>query len=319
MNQVKNYLGGPIVVCLTFLLLVTAGIVFSSSVRFAEAQVNISGEEQVASIASKFDEIKKLFDAIKNSISFFSGKTQLAQVVPTSGLLGHWKFDEGSGTMAADSSGNGHIGTLTNGPVWTTGAVGNAVTLDGTNDYISLGTTLDVSALPFTLSAWVNPSNFNDYGTIIGKRTTYSGSGMRFNLDLIRTSGSVLFQSAASDLTFSYAPPLNTWTHLTIVARSGATDLYVNGVLTQTLGGFTLGTGATSQLRIGNAPDGPDQFAGKIDEVLIYNRALAASEVSGLASTTTSPPPSDTSIPTTPPDNKPVTAPCFFGGMMMGK
>mgnify|MGYP001619161724 CR=1 FL=1 len=223
---------------------------------------------------------------------------QAQAAVPTSGLLGHWKFDEGSGTTAADSSGNNYTGTLTNGPTWTTGAVGNSVTLDGTNDYVSLGTTLDVSALPFTLSAWVNPANFNDWSTIIGKRTTYSASGMRFNLDLKPTTGTVILQSAASGISFSYAPPFNTWTHLTVVARSGATDLYVNGVLTQTLGGFTLGTGATSQLRIGNVPDGPDQFAGKIDEVTIHNRALSAGEVASLAQTTT--PPTDTTAPTVP-------------------
>ena len=38
--------------------------------------------------------------------------------------IGHWTFDEGSGTTAADSSGNGHDGTLINGPLWTTGRIG---------------------------------------------------------------------------------------------------------------------------------------------------------------------------------------------------
>ncbi|MDO8572262.1 MAG: LamG-like jellyroll fold domain-containing protein, partial [bacterium] len=282
----------PLFVFVLALLFVTT----IAPLHHAQAETTFS-----SAAASLLQTLKQTLEDITQKVASLSlGNTQRAQVVPTSGLLGHWKFDEGTGTTAADSSGNNYIGTLTNGPTWTTGAVGNAITLDGTNDYVSLGTTLDISALPFTLSARVNPSNFSDYGTIVGKRTTYSASGMRFNLDLTRTSGLVLLQSATSDLTFSYAPPLNTWTHLTIIARSGATDLYVNGVLRQTLGGFTLGTGATSQLRVGNAPDGPDQFAGKIDEVLIYNRALTASEVSGLASTTTTPPTTDTTAPTTP-------------------
>lgn len=38
---------------------------------------------------------------------------------PTSGLIGHWKLDDGSGTTAVDSSGNGNNGTLVNGPTWT--------------------------------------------------------------------------------------------------------------------------------------------------------------------------------------------------------
>lgn len=38
----------------------------------------------------------------------------------TSGLIGHWKLDEGEGTIATDSSGNNNNGTLFNGPVWST-------------------------------------------------------------------------------------------------------------------------------------------------------------------------------------------------------
>ncbi|MDP8231020.1 MAG: LamG-like jellyroll fold domain-containing protein [Candidatus Gorgyraea atricola] len=36
------------------------------------------------------------------------------------GLKGYWRLDEGSGTVALDSSGNGNHGTLTNGPTWST-------------------------------------------------------------------------------------------------------------------------------------------------------------------------------------------------------
>jgi hypothetical protein len=50
------------------------------------------------------------------------------------GLVGWWKFDEGSGTVAYDSSGNGNDGNLTNGPTWTTGKIGGALSFDGVND-----------------------------------------------------------------------------------------------------------------------------------------------------------------------------------------
>ena len=54
------------------------------------------------------------------------------------GLVGWWKFDETSGTVAYDSSGNGNHGTLTNGPTWTDGKIGGAINFDGINDYINL-------------------------------------------------------------------------------------------------------------------------------------------------------------------------------------
>lgn len=38
---------------------------------------------------------------------------------PPTGLMAHWALDEGTGTVATDSSGNGNTGTLVNGPTWT--------------------------------------------------------------------------------------------------------------------------------------------------------------------------------------------------------
>src|SRR3989338_10651630 len=165
------------------------------------------------------------------------------------GLTAGYAFDEGTGTTTADASGNGYTATLTNGPTWTPGVYGQALSFDGTNDYISIPATLDVAALPFTLSLWVAPANYTDYGTLMAKRTTYSATNMRFGLLLDQGTGRVRLQSAISDLTFTYSPPLATWTHLVIVFNTGNTQLYVNGVLQQSLGALTLGSGASAQMR----------------------------------------------------------------------
>jgi len=58
-----------------------------------------------------------------------SANAQTADI--TTGLVGHWKFDEVSGTTATDSSGNNNAGTLTNGPTWTAGKIGGALSFDG--------------------------------------------------------------------------------------------------------------------------------------------------------------------------------------------
>jgi hypothetical protein len=65
------------------------------------------------------------------------------------------KADETSGTTAADSSGNGHHGTLINGPTWTAGKIGNAVSLDGVNDYVSLPPDIVSGLSDFTVATWV--------------------------------------------------------------------------------------------------------------------------------------------------------------------
>ena len=53
---------------------------------------------------------------------------------PNLGPIAHWKFDDGVGTTAIDSEG-GHDGTLTNGPVWVAGQLGDALNFDGSDDY----------------------------------------------------------------------------------------------------------------------------------------------------------------------------------------
>ena len=53
------------------------------------------------------------------------------KAVADPGLVGWWKFDETSGTIAADSSGNGNNGTVINDPNWISGKINGAVELDG--------------------------------------------------------------------------------------------------------------------------------------------------------------------------------------------
>ena len=72
----------------------------------------------------------------------------------------HYKFDEGTGSTALDSSGNGYNGTLTNGPKYTSnqnGIYGKALSFDGSNDKIDLSSHSSLLVLSggFTFSTWV--------------------------------------------------------------------------------------------------------------------------------------------------------------------
>ncbi|MGR5480573.1 hypothetical protein ACPV5A_25855, partial [Vibrio chagasii] len=69
-------------------------------------------------------------------------------------MLAHLTFDEGTGTTAADSSGNGRNGTL-NGAAWGTGRSSNAVSLNGSGAYVALPNDLLVDVSDFTIAAWV--------------------------------------------------------------------------------------------------------------------------------------------------------------------
>src|SRR3989344_3676813 len=79
-------------------------------------------------------QLSSVLQALKTLLSSLFPQTQ----AQTSGLVGYWTFDEGTGATASDSSGNNNTGTLTNGPTWTTGKIGQALSFDGVDDYVNI-------------------------------------------------------------------------------------------------------------------------------------------------------------------------------------
>src|SRR3989338_5884576 len=104
-----------------------------------------------------------VFATISLLFSLISLVPKAQAAAPTNGLVGYWAFDEGSGTTAGDSSGNGNNGTLVNGPTWTAGKVGSqAISFDGSNDY-------------FAVSLWMNgPAAQSNTPFLIGTEASIS-------------------------------------------------------------------------------------------------------------------------------------------------
>ena len=201
-----------------------------------------------------------------------------------------YAFDEGAGGTTADSSGNGHIGTLAFNPTWTVGKYGSALSFNASDDgndnndpRVVVGTSLNIPQLPFTISVWVNPVSFTDWRAILSKRDSPAASDRRFDLGLSGGSGQIYIATGGAGGSFSYTPPLGIWTHLAVVAEPGSTKLYVNGTLQQTIGGITLGTDTLSNTVIGGTGEGPggdnDPFKGLLDDLRINDRALTQSDI----------------------------------------
>ena len=74
----------------------------------------------------------------------------------TSGLVGWWKLDDGTGSAPADSTGNGSIGNNHNSPSWVTGHIGPyALSYNGTNQYTTVANNSTISPLTtITQSFW---------------------------------------------------------------------------------------------------------------------------------------------------------------------
>jgi hypothetical protein len=200
---------------------------------------------------------------------------------PPAGLIGAWGFDETSGTTAADSSGNGHTGTVA-GPVWTTpGKVGGALRFDGVNDWVTVADTavLDVTT-GLTMEAWVNPAAVGTgWRTVMLKEqpnnliyALYAGNGAGRPAAHVFTTSDLGTNGTANT-------PLNAWTHLAATYDGATLRLFVNG--TQVSSKAVTGSirASTGVLRFGGNAVWSEWFNGLIDEARLYNRALTAAEI----------------------------------------
>ena len=90
-------------------------------------------------------------------------------------LVAHWAFDEGSGTTAFDSSGNGNNGTLQGDLKWVTGKIGGALEFNGTDSIIDIPYSPNMTPSEgTTMSAWVFPTD-TTRSCIVGQ---FQGYGM---------------------------------------------------------------------------------------------------------------------------------------------
>jgi len=201
------------------------------------------------------------------------------------GLAGYWKLDDGSGTTATDASTNGNTSTLTNGPTWTTGQIGGAVSFDGSDDYVNTTSTIDTSL--YTVCSWVYPQSNGLYQRII---TTPSGNTHKWLLsfsDAVSNSQFVFSRNSGSEMgKGTGATSLNTWHHVCGVWDGTTLSVYLDGVSKSNSveAGWLYGAG--SGLRMGRRHDNQYPLNGRLDEVRVYTRALSAEEIAKLYKTT---------------------------------
>ena len=226
----------------------------------------------------------------------------VAAQAPT-GLVAAYGFDEASGTTTADATGHGLTGTLTSVTRTTTGKFGGALTFNGTSSWVTVAHNAQLNLTTgMTLEAWVFPTALgaNWRNVLIKERT----GGEIYNLYAhTDTSGPSVYvvrsaaPAAALDATGPAALPANTWTHLAATFDNTTLRLFVNGVqvASRAVAGPLLTS--TGVLRIGGNSLWGEFFAGTIDEVRIYNRALSATELQTDMTTPVGAPVSDTTPP----------------------
>jgi len=193
------------------------------------------------------------------------------------GLVAAYGFNEGAGTSVTDASGNGNNGAIGTATWTAAGKFGQALTFNGSSAMVTVNDapSLDLTT-GMTLEAWVYPTAVGWWRDVIykGPNDIYYLMGSS-NEDTPAVGGTFAVTEArgASSL------PLNTWTHLVGTYDGGTLRLYVNGVQVGSQAQTGLISTSTGALTIGGDALYGQYFAGRIDEVRMYNRALTVLEI----------------------------------------
>ncbi len=149
----------------------------------------IIDEVRIYNRALSEEEIKAHYLANKDNYPSWSKVDNTSEItkhtVPASyyydgGAVGIWKFDEGSGSTAFDSSRSGNIGTLYDAntsnsdgntpPQWVSGKYGKALEFDGIDDYVEVADSSSLQPTEFSVELWFRRfNNDTNYEGIITK------------------------------------------------------------------------------------------------------------------------------------------------------
>ena len=203
------------------------------------------------------------------------------------GLVGWWKFDETSGVIAIDSSGNGHEGTLNGNTTRTLGQLNGALKFDGDGDYVTCGL-IDIDTAVsggLTVCAWINKPAGGDMKVCSNRQVNSAAGGGftcaiyndRMEMDMCNANARVLYRDNQGTIL-----PGETWMHLAWVYND-ETDTYEeyrDGNLIASQAATTSIGVSTAEFRIANdSPNSGHYFSGMIDDFRIYNHALDVSEI----------------------------------------
>jgi sialidase-1 len=199
--------------------------------------------------------------------------------------------------VASDASGNGLHGYLRGGPTSSTGKFGQALSLDGTNDYVQLpfAEKLAVSNGDFTWTGWFN------YGASTADQPLLwaYNQGDVFSQLWLRAepaSGRIraLAQSGETAVTVATTKAYNdrTWHHFAFRRQGTSFSIFIDGAAVASATG-TIGSVSPKrpfQLHLGQRLDGQQHLKGALDDIRLYRRALTAAEIADIrTSNTTSP------------------------------
>lgn len=210
-------------------------------------------------------------------------------------LLAHWRFDDGGGSSASDSSGYNNVGTMY-GSLRGEGRVGSALAFDGIDDLVTIAGNASLTDVrdTFTVAFWAYPLSAHEidvehtsgWGGVSGQRYAFEpryvpGSAAGAGIS-VGANGVSVYEHAHAYMPalLVHHTPLTGWTHVAVAYENKQPRLYINGTLVKT--GLTSPRSSVHLFpqHVGGMAYG--YYHGGLDDVRIYNRALKESEIRSL-------------------------------------
>jgi hypothetical protein len=240
-------------------------------------------KDPVRSSETKFSQRRTIMYTKLTCLVFFVLALSVALAGTTRAeLVGWWRFDEGSGTVASDSSTNGNDGSLNGNPKWVAGHLGGALEFDGSGDYVDCGTDQSLDLTKWTVAFWLKANENKNYNGFVIK-----GLDAAENFEVLGfADGSFHFPIIFTDGTRTY---VNTsvgvivpgeWAHFAYSYDSTeGREFYKNGSLIFSDSESKTPRASTASLTIGNEQPMSRYVNGAMDDVRIYNHALTDAEI----------------------------------------
>jgi len=230
-------------------------------------------------------------NVISNGTQWYIERKSAEFKIPGSdNLSAWWKFDEGSGTSAFDSSGQHHNGIITNmaaADIGVTGKFENALEFDTSNDYVFVPSDVALEVQNFTYSFWVK---FKVLGSMENLMT--------YKTDLLTTNGAILIRKETTDLITAfihdgvdYEPRVSSasviasagvWYHVAVTFDQVNFKCYLNSAVATTARALSVPYATTNNLIIGNAGGFSSSADATIDDFRLYNRVLSSDDITAI-------------------------------------
>jgi hypothetical protein len=231
-------------------------------------------------------------DVMGKKLAYLTSLALLVTLAPGDAfgdLVAYYPMNEGAGRLIKDASGNGHDGEAQADPAWVDGQTGygKALYFDGTEPapaWVSCGT-WDPSDETGELgvACWIKWDGTNgQWQGIVAKRDGWDGdettAPVMWFLE-VSTNGDMKFSRKGLDIQFGEKPPVGEWIHVVVAFDGSIIKLYINAE-EKNSADFSFGPMRNATLTIGcDNLGGANAFFGTIDEVRLYDNALAAGDI----------------------------------------